>query len=81
MCEIYYRWEVYGQEVDVSNRRYDILDRGQSLVISNAKVKDANTYTCVVSNVVGRDTHDITLTVQGKYEPKYSHPAYYFNTI
>ena len=65
----YFRWEVYGEEVDASSNNIDIVNRGQSLIINSAQVNDANTYTCVVSNVVGRTSHDITLTVQGKPYP------------
>ena len=58
------RWEIYGEDI-VADNKISFSNRSQTLMIKDTLVSNANRYTCVVSNVVGRASKDIDLIVHG----------------
>ena len=58
-------------ELDPSNDRYTLLDRGQILEINSAEVSDTSKYYCTVINIAGEDKKEFNVFVQGFYKQKY----------
>ncbi|EUB62928.1 Hemicentin-1 [Echinococcus granulosus] len=53
-------------EISTVSKRYALHDQGRELVVFAAKPEDSGSYTCIATNVVGRDRHTMQVAVIAK---------------
>ncbi|KAL5107767.1 Hemicentin-1 [Taenia crassiceps] len=53
-------------EISTVSKRYALHDQGRELVVFSARPEDAGSYTCVATNIVGRDRHTMQVSVIAK---------------
>ncbi|XP_032884067.1 hemicentin-1 isoform X2 [Amblyraja radiata] len=61
-------WQKDGKSVQETPGKYRLLRSGE-LIVENAAPDDAGSYTCIATNVAGRDTRTVTLNV-------FTHPTF-----
>lgn len=63
-------------EMTTVSKRYALHDQGRELVVFATTSADNGTYTCIAVNSVGRDRHNIAVSVMGM-----QHGFYFFSSF